>query len=194
MLEDILKAKNNDKKAIEKLLKENESVIQAQVSKFFVKGMEEEDLKQEASIAFLDSIKTYDPEQNDNFPAFASICIERRLITLLSSSQRQKNIPLNTSYSLDYKTKYNDEDSVMLLDLIDEDLDTTEDKIIKEEKLRILMEKTEKILSKFEMKVLSLYFKGYSYNEMAKQLNSNEKAIDNAIQRIKQKIKKEKLL
>lgn len=194
MLEDILKAKNNDKKAIEKLLKENESVIQAQVSKFFVKGMEEEDLKQEASIAFLDSIKTYDPEQNDNFPAFASICIERRLITLLSSSQRQKNIPLNTSYSLDYKTKYNDEDSVMLLDLIDEDSDTTEDKIIKEEKLRILMEKTEKILSKFEMKVLSLYFKGYSYNEMAKQLNSNEKAIDNAIQRIKQKIKKEKLL
>lgn len=194
MLEDILKAKNNDKKAIEKLLKENESVIQAQVSKFFVKGMEEEDLKQEASIAFLDSIKTYDPEQNDNFPAFASICIERKLITLLSSSQRQKNIPLNTSYSLDYKTKYNDEDSVMLLDLIDEDLDTTEDKIIKEEKLRILMEKTEKILSKFEMKVLSLYFKGYSYNEMAKQLNSNEKAIDNAIQRIKQKIKKEKLL
>lgn len=194
MLEDILKAKNNDKKAIEKLLKENESVIQAQVSKFFVKGMEEEDLKQEASIAFLDSIKTYDPEQNDNFPAFASICIERKLITLLSSSQRQKNIPLNTSYSLDYKTKYNDEDSVMLLDLIEEDSDTTEEKIIKEEKLRILMEKTEKILSKFEKEVLSLYFKGYSYNEMAKKLNSNDKAIDNAIQRIKQKIKREKLL
>lgn len=194
MLEDILKAKNNDKKAIEKLLKENESVIQAQVSKFFVKGMEEEDLKQEASIAFLDSIKTYDPEQNDNFPAFASICIERRLITLLSSSQRQKYMALNTSLSLDNFMFVSDEDKVLFLDILECETDSTEEKILKAERMKEFKTAAENILSDFEFKILNEYLKGFTYKEMAEAFDTNEKAIDNAIQRIRNKLKQKKLL
>ena len=112
-MQDIInKAKENDKKAIEKLLNDNKKVIQSKVSKYYVKGMEREDLEQEASIAFLDCIKTFNPEENDNFPAFASLCIERRLITILTSSQRQKNMALNTSLSLDKMISITDEDVV----------------------------------------------------------------------------------
>lgn len=193
MLEDIKKAKTNDKKAIEKLLKEYEYIIQAQISKFYVKGMEKDDLEQEASIAFLDAIKSFDPNENDNFTSFCSLCIERRLITLLKSSKRQKNIPLNTSFSFDTNLFLND-DNISLLDLLESKEETTEEKIIKEERLKHLKEETKKILSSFEQKVLEEYLKGFSYKEIADKLKTNEKAIDNAIQRIRNKLKNKKLL
>lgn len=194
MLEEINKAKKNDKKAIEKLLEENRNIIQSKVAKYFVKGMEKEDLEQEASIAFLDCIKTFNPEENDNFSAFASICIERRLISLLTSSQRQKNIALNTSFSLDEVVSISDEDNVLFLDLLESDDDTTEEKILKHEKMEDLKNKTKLVLSIFEQDVLEEYLKGYSYKEIAEKFNTNEKAIDNAIQRIRLKLRNEKLL
>ena len=194
MQEDISKAKENNKKAIEKLLNENRHIIQAKVSKYYVKGMEKEDLEQEASIAFLDCIKTYNPEENDNFQAFASLCIERRLITLLSSSQRQKNIVLNTSLSLNDVISNTDEYNMFFLDVLESDEDTTEEKLIKHERIRDLKEKTKLVLSIFEQDVLEEHLKGYSYNEIAVKFDTNEKAIDNAMQRIRNKLRKEKLL
>lgn len=194
MQEDIKKAKENDKKAIEKLLKENKHIIQSKVSKYYVKGMEKEDLEQEASIAFLDCIKTYNPEENDNFPAFSAFCIERRLISILTSSQRQKNIALNTSFSLDNTLSISDEDQSPFLDMLVSEGDTTEEKYIKQERIKDLKELTKAILSQFEQDVLDEYLKGFSYREIAEKFNVNEKAIDNAIQRIRNKIKKEKLL
>ncbi len=194
MQEDINKAKKNNKEAIEKLLNENRYIIRAKVSKYYVKGMEKEDLEQEAAIAFLDAIKTYNPEVNDNFSAFAALCIERRLITLLSSSQRQKNRVLNTSLSLDESIFNIDEDKMFFLDILETDEDTTEEKLIKYERMKDFKEKTKVILSIFEQDVLKEHLKGYSYKEIAKKLNTNEKAIDNAVQRIRNKLKKEKLL
>ncbi len=194
-MQDIInKAKENDKKAIEKLLNDNKKVIQSKVSKYYVKGMEREDLEQEASIAFLDCIKTFNPEENDNFPAFASLCIERRLITILTSSQRQKNMALNTSLSLDKMISITDEDNILFLDLLESDEDTTEEKLIKQERLKELKKKTKSVLSIFEQDVLEEYLKGYSYKEIAENFDTNEKAIDNAIQRIRNKLNKEKLL
>lgn len=190
MIEEIIKAKNNDKQAIEKLLKKYEYIIQSKVTKFYVKGMEKDDLEQEASIAFLDAIKSYDNKKNDNFANFLSLCIDRRLITILTASQTQKNIPLNTSYSLDNKVFLNNESDVLLFDLLEIDEDTTEDTIIRKERMKQLRKETKKILSKFEQKVLEEYLQGYSYKEIAKKFNKNEKAIDNALQRVRSKIKK----
>lgn len=189
MLEEINKAKKNDKKAIEYLLNNHKNLIDSKVSKYFVQGMEKDDLEQEASIAFLDCIKNFNPNKNDNFSAFAGICIERRLITLLSSSQRQKNIALNNSLSLDnFILKYDDE-KMVFLDILENDEDSTEDKVIKAEKLKDFEKRAKSILSSFEFDVLNAYLKEFSYKEIAEKLDTNEKAIDNAIQRIKNKLK-----
>ena len=42
-------------------------------------------------------------------------------------------------------------------------------------------------LSPLEKKVLDLFMEGQSYSQIARQLNKNEKAVDNAIQRIRKK-------
>ena len=63
------------------------------------------------------------------------------------------------------------------------------------ESLYIDGEKTEEIskeirnsLSDFEYRVLRLYLQGVSYLKIANVLNKEEKAIDNAIQRIRKKL------
>ena len=47
----------------------------------------------------------------------------------------------------------------------------------------------EKSLSEYENEVWSYYVNGYSSRQIAQELNSNEKSIDNAIFRIRKKLK-----
>ena len=46
-----------------------------------------------------------------------------------------------------------------------------------------------KILSPFEYEVLQLYLKGYGYQQIARQMQKPPKAIDNALQRIRSKVR-----
>ena len=46
----------------------------------------------------------------------------------------------------------------------------------------------------FEIKVLGLYLEGLSYREIADRLCRNAKSIDNAVQRIRQKLSRENIL
>ena len=48
----------------------------------------------------------------------------------------------------------------------------------------------EKELSAFEKQVLDLYLTGMTYSQIAKVLGRDEKSTDNALQRVKAKIKK----
>ena len=48
----------------------------------------------------------------------------------------------------------------------------------------------EQELSSFEKQVLDLYITGMSYSQIARVLGRDEKSTDNALQRLKSKIKK----
>jgi RNA polymerase sporulation-specific sigma factor len=48
----------------------------------------------------------------------------------------------------------------------------------------------EKELSSFEKQVLDLYLTGMSYSQIAKVLSRDEKSTDNALQRLKAKLRK----
>ncbi len=62
--------------------------------------------------------------------------------------------------------------------------------IISKEEMKLIEEKTKEMLSEFETRVLSLYLKGYSYNEISEKLCKHPKSVDNALQRIKRKFEK----
>ena len=49
--------------------------------------------------------------------------------------------------------------------------------------------KINKILSPLELSVLFEYLEGHSYQEIAENLDKDIKAVDNAIQRIKKKLR-----
>ena len=65
-----------------------------------------------------------------------------------------------------------------------------EDLVIDRENVVRLEETIERELSSFEKQVLDLYLTGMGYQQIARVLGRDEKSTDNALQRIKTKLKK----
>ena len=58
------------------------------------------------------------------------------------------------------------------------------------ENIKNIESKIQKNLSKLEKETLYMYLKGMKYTEIATELNTTQKSVDNAIQRIKTKLAK----
>ena len=118
------------------------------------------------------------------------MCIDRQLITAIKSSNRQKHMPLNSYLSLNISA-YDDENSesdtslidVFNTNLIEDPLDT----ITKKEYFQNIESAIDKSLSDFEKQVLNKYMNGKTYVQIAEDLDTSVKSIDNAIQRIRKK-------
>ena len=181
--------KQGDEKALSYLLEKYKNLVNIKVGKYFIIGAEREDIMQEGMIGLFKAIKSFNPEKQNTFKSFANICIERQLITAIKSSNRQKNIPLNSYLSLNTAAyDNNEEDSVELIDtfdskLIEDPLET----VMKQEYYEKIQNAVNKNLSKFEKQVLDRFVKGESYQIIAQRLDSPVKSVDNAIQRIRKK-------
>ena len=181
--------KQGDEKALSYLLEKYKNLVNIKVGKYFIIGAEREDIMQEGMIGLFKAIKSFNIEKQNTFKSFANICIERQLITAIKSSNRQKNIPLNSYLSLNTAAyDNNEEDSVELIDtfdskLIEDPLET----VMKQEYYEQIQNAVNKNLSKFEKQVLDRFIKGESYQLIAQSLNSPVKSVDNAIQRIRKK-------
>ena len=66
---------------------------------------------------------------------------------------------------------------------------TPEERIMLHERNMELNKYIQENLSEFEQNVLKYYLDGESYKQIAKLLDKNEKSVDNAIVRIKSKLK-----
>ena len=165
------------------------NVVNMKASKFFAAGIEKEDIIQEGMIGLYKATQSYKGEKQSSFKSFANMCIERQLITVVKSANRQKNIPLNSAFSLNTPI-YEDSDTnaieVLDVNLVEDPLDM----IANREYVTQMETKIDENLSDFERKVLSHYKQGKSYNDIAKEMNSKVKSVDTAIQRIKKKANK----
>ena len=182
--------KSGDKNAFEYLINKYKELVNIKVSKYFLIGAERDDIVQEGLIGLFKAIKSYKSDMKNSFKSFANMCIERQLITAIKSSNRQKHMPLNSYLSLNISA-YDEEDGksdTSLIDifnttLIEDPLDT----ITKKEYYKNIEDTIDKSLSDFEKKVLNKYINGKSYLEIAEDLDTPVKSIDNAIQRIRKK-------
>ena len=182
--------KSGDKQAFEYLLNKYKELVNAKVSKYFIIGAERDDIVQEGLIGLFKAIKDYKPDMQNSFKNFANMCIERQLITAIKTSNRQKHIPLNSYLSLNisaYDEEEGDSDTSLIdvfnSTLIEDPLDT----ITKKEYFQNLESTIDKSLSDFEKKVLNKYINGKSYVQIAQDLDTPVKSVDNAIQRIRKK-------
>ena len=186
----IAEIKNGNTEALNKIMEKYKSYVYLKAKPFFIVGAEREDIIQEGMIGLYKAIKGYDSNKDVSFKMFADLCIRRQIITAIKASNRQKHIPLNSYISLS-KTPSNEEDDREMIEMLDKDSmpDPLETITIKETYRKIETKITE-ILSDFEQKVFAEYVNGESYANIAKKLDSHQKAVDNAIQRIKKKFEK----
>ena len=134
-----------------------------------------EDLGQEALIAFYRAIINFDKERHDvEFGLYAKICVTNSMISLKRAAAKKSNESL-----------VGDEE---INSITDPDGEVSKFFEMRESE-RELGEQIEKTLSVYENEVWSFYVNGYSTKEIAVKLNSSEKSIDNAIFRIRKKLK-----
>lgn len=145
-------------------------------------------------IGLFKAIQDYDKSKEAVFSTFAELCISRQLYSAVKSSNRKKNIPLNTYVSI-YSPVYSEqgeetEGSFMVDHSLEAAELSPEEILIDRENVRSLRCKIEECLSAMEKQVFDLYMEGMTYQEIARHLDKEPKSIDNALQRIKSKVNK----
>ena len=161
----------------EYLLEKYKPFVKSKSRVLFLVGGDKEDLIQEGMIGLFKAIRDFNPENGAPFAAFAKLCVERQLYTAIESAGRLKNAPLNAYISLS-------EESENLMD------GGIEDVVIEKASYQQMYENMQEYLSAMEKEVLELYLEGKDYTEIAKLLGKTDKSIDNALQRIQGKIRK----
>ena len=179
-----------DESAFDYLINKYRELVNIKVSKYYIIGAERDDIVQEGLIGLFKAIKSYKSDMKNSFKSFANMCIERQLITAIKTSNRQKHMQLNSYLSLNISA-YDEEESesdTSLMDVIDTRLtEDPLDMLTKKEYYQTIEDTIDKSLSDFEKKVLNKYINGKSYVQIAQDLDTPVKSIDNAIQRISKK-------
>ena len=183
---------NEDKMALNCLMKRYNEIVNLKANKFFMVGAEKEDMVQEGMIGLYKAIKSFDVEKQNSFKTFANMCIERQLITAVKNSNRQKHSPLNSSISLNMAA-YDDNENVDKIEILDiKASNDPSDIIADKEYFKNMEERIKETLSEFELLVLHEYEKGKTYAAIAQKLNAKVKSVDPAIQTIRKKANRKK--
>jgi len=174
--------------AAEFLLYKYRNLVRNKVRSYFLVGAEKEDLLQVGMIGLWQAIVDYRADKAISFPAFARICIQRHIITAIKTATRQKQIPLNTSLSLESSPDESSSEWTLAEILTSEETVDPEELMLKREDSEMLQGMLQQMLSDFEWQVLAGYRVGKSYREIASELQCKTKSVDNALARIKRKV------
>ena len=175
----ILNAKKGDENSLNELISRYEPLMSSLLSKYSsitVYNEDREDLKQEILIVFCNAVMKYELTQSEvDFGLYAKICIERRLVSQMRAAKRRLKVI----------------DSISIDDGLD--IGEAEDpsaKIIEAENVREILSLINKSLSEYENKVWSLHLSGLGSQDIAKEMNRDVKSIDNALFRIRAKLRR----
>lgn len=181
-------AQEGDNSALEYLINTYKNIVRLRARKFFLIGGDYEDLIQEGTIGLFKAIRDYNPAKNTSFTTFAELCIRRQLYTAIKSANRKKHLLLNDSLSLDFPVEENDNKN--LSDIYADQSIMSPDEIMEsEEKLNEINKIIDTMLSPLEKTVIDMYLDGKNYREIAKIINKEDKSVDNALNRAKNKLR-----
>lgn len=167
---------DGDEYAFDVIYSRYKSVIEYHANNFFLQGGNRDDLLQEGNIGLAKAVNAY-KKGNASFKTFASTCIKNNILSEVSKDSKKANCPLN--------------ESVPLEDVESEDISGPDPltHVIEEENSEEGIKRVRAVLSDFEIKVVEYVLKGYSKNaEIAELMNKDAKSIDNAKQRILNKL------
>ena len=175
-------AQQGDSGAFSELLNMYEPLISSMVAGTRAKmpdltDADVEDLRQEAILAFYSSLVSYDFSiSNVEFGLYAKVCICNRLVSQMRMIKRH----------FSHRAPMYDQEDIMRLVAEDDD---PASRIIELENERSLLKLISESLSKYEYKVFGMYISGMSAEAMSRELGTTEKSVNNAIFRIRRKLR-----
>lgn len=182
----INKAKNGDVIAMDVLLKKYAFLVRKRANGLFLIGADKDDLIQEGMIGLFKAVISYNEDKDASFDTFASLCINRQMISAIRGANRYKHKLLN-----EYISIYSDENQqeTQYAVSIPDNKFNPENIITQEETIEHILSKISSRLSKMESDVFDLLIEGQTITFMCKTLEKDAKSIDNAIQRVKNKVR-----
>ena len=159
-------------------------LVRAQAASYYLHGADAEDLVQEGMIGLFRAIQDFDPAKGA-FGSFAKLCVQRQVISAVKASTRQKHQLLNEFVSFDART---DGQHALRDVLPGPQEEEPEALILQKQRLDEVHQAMETTLSELELEVLLRHISGESYQQIAMALDRPEKSVDNALQRIKNKL------
>lgn len=177
----------NETEIMDYLLNKYKNLVKKKAKVLFLIGGDTDDLIQEGMIGLFKAIRDYDKEKDSSFFHFAQICISRQMYTAMEASNRKKHAPLNSYISLSASEE--NESGENLPELLEELSGTNPEQIvINKEELEQMRKKADSVLSPMEKEVLAYYLQGMNYTKIAEVMQKSAKSIDNALQRIRNKL------
>lgn len=190
-------SRKGDSKVTEYLIDKYKKMVLKNAGDMFILGADRDDLIQEGMIGLFKAVRDFDKKKDANFSTFASLCISRQMYTAVNNSNRKKHAPLNAYISFfasasakDDNGDYSGDETLMNTLMAGED-SNPETLIIDKEQTEKIYRLIEENLSGFEQSVLELYIAGISTAAIARILEKDAKSTDNALQRVRAKLKKE---
>lgn len=180
--------RDGESEVMEYLMDKYKNLVRSKAGTMYILGADKDDLIQEGMIGLFKAVRDYDLGRDASFYTFADLCISRQMYTAVQSAGRQKHIPLNSYVSL-YGGEEGDE-GALIQTVQSAQQENPEALFLDKERVEYLEKCIEEELSDFEKQVLDLYTTGMSYSQIARVLGREEKATDNALQRLKNKIKR----
>jgi len=184
--------RNGERQITDYIMNKYKNLVRNKAKSMYILGADNEDLIQEGMIGLFKAVRDYDPGRDASFYTFADLCISRQMYNAVQASRREKHAPLNTYISLyaDMTESENDGNSTELVNVISSAAETNPELLmIDRENVAAIEAIIEKELSSFEKQVLDLYITGMSYSQIARVLSRDVKSTDNALQRLKAKLR-----
>lgn len=176
----VVLAKENDEQSICILLERLRPIIQYDISLYIDDTLEVDDMLQEAHMTVLNAIANYDVSKNSSFKTFAAVCINNRLLNFIKSKSAKQIVSQSGFTDLESSDNLPGNNS----EIVD-----PESIFIDKEQYKLLREIIKNLLSALEYDVFECILEGKSYEETANKLSLSSKSVDNALQRVRKKLR-----
>lgn len=169
----LLKIREGDSRAFDSLCEMYApligSLVSSAVERYRRYGSEYEDLRQEAALALYRAAMSYRVEQSEvTFGLYAKICVRNRLISAGRRMIRHCSAQAASAGGA---------------------VQVRESALAGSPAMSATPDLS--VLSDYERRICLLYVKGYSYARIAKEVGRPEKSVDNAIYRIRRKLRRQ---
>lgn len=179
--------RSGDNGVMDYILDKYKPLVLKKANAMYLIGGDTDDLIQEGMIGLFKAIRDYRADKEAAFFHFAELCITRQLYSAVEASNRKKHVPLNTYVS--FYSRAGEEGKSLAETLATDVMDDPEQLIIAQENMQNFWLGLKERLSSMECEVLDEYLAGLNYRQIAKKLGKSPKAVDNALSRIKSKIR-----
>ena len=187
----IRELRNGDVAIMDYILNKYKKMVKRKAKAMYLLGGDNDDLIQEGMVGLFKAVTDFDLEQEASFASFAELCTTRQMYSAIKISQRQKHIPLNSYVSLfeENEDNFNAEKQPPLIESLQMGRDNSPEQLFLDKEYFVAIEQElSNCLSDLEGRVLYLHLMGEDYHSIARLLDKSPKSIDNALQRIKNKV------